>query len=649
MSVTAACFANKTYEASATAKCISNLLAVGFHRLVIDLYWDQNSLYWSLCPAELPLPSALSHSSSISVPPSSLSSSEPIAALPARSEETAIPAARDGYGAESQFERYMKMDPRQDQSSKGRDAGVEISSSADTQANATLSPRPTSTAILAAGQMPNEQLFTVGPYVCSRAADITLILGVLTDYVRTTNYILAANFKQIIIDLHSASPSYNPLEPALQPVDSKLPNSSSLLGSIFEANLSSSLYSPLSLFGQRANLNSSWSHAPPQDAPDDAYFTNVTENNGNSSSPDGWPSEGYLEFSQQSRLLLGFGSVDPQLSKYDFNSDGKYIFGSSFTSQEILATLASDGSVTNGCVFNPSTSSLSSVNSSWVYGPIAGTTFPNLGTSNSTLAVQAAESFTECGISPYLNTTIDNVTANVDAAPYLEFALASVWSWAPGQPLNDSYANNATFPKTDDDNDPATDFRCAYLNATSSDSVVYTTEASSASNQALTLGRWAVTFCQNRLPAACRDNNNPYAWFISSSRGRYSDVNDDCPNNSSFAVPRTALENRYLVLAAQDHFSTSSGGFEDNTKGLVWINFNSLNFESCWVSGINSTCPYTNNESQNEGQVVVPTVAALAIIVLAVLTILAKCGVNRRKSRKRRRIRDGWEYEGVPS
>lgn len=259
-------------------------------------------------------------------------------------------------------------------------------------------------------------------------------------------------------------------------------------------------------------------------------------------------------------------------------------------------------------------------------------------------------------MSPHLNTTIANVTADTNATPYLDFTLATVWSWAPGQPLDDSYADNATFPRTDDDHEPATDFRCAYFNASASSSALY---SPNDTGQPSTSGRWAVTFCQNRLPAACRDNHHPYLWSISSTRGRYSDVNDDCPPNSSFAVPRTALENRYLLAAARDHFSSSSESSssssgrrdsdDDGTAPLVWLNFNSLNFESCWVAGVNSTCPYSTTAGQTDGQVVVPTVAAFAIIVLAVLTILAKCGANRRTSRKRRRVRDGWEYEGVPS
>jgi hypothetical protein len=34
-------------------KCVSNLLAVGFRRFDVDVYWDTARGIWSLCPASL--------------------------------------------------------------------------------------------------------------------------------------------------------------------------------------------------------------------------------------------------------------------------------------------------------------------------------------------------------------------------------------------------------------------------------------------------------------------------------------------------------------------------------------------------------------------------------------------------------------------
>lgn len=41
VSLTAACFSTLRFEDDNSGDCLSNLLAVGFRRLEIDLYWDQ--------------------------------------------------------------------------------------------------------------------------------------------------------------------------------------------------------------------------------------------------------------------------------------------------------------------------------------------------------------------------------------------------------------------------------------------------------------------------------------------------------------------------------------------------------------------------------------------------------------------------------
>lgn len=72
----------------------------------------------------------------------------------------------------------------------------------------------------------------------------------------------------------------------------------------------------------------------------------------------------------------------------------------------------------------------------------------------------------------------------------------------------------------------------------------------------------------------------------------------------------------------------------------------------CWVEGVNSTCPYVSRTDTNKVRiVVVPTVAAVAIFLLAALTFFVKCAANRREDKRGRRRRNvgGWEYEGVPS
>ena len=55
VSLKAACFGNNVFDANTISKCISNLLAVGFRRLVVDLYWSPERRSWSFCPVSVPL------------------------------------------------------------------------------------------------------------------------------------------------------------------------------------------------------------------------------------------------------------------------------------------------------------------------------------------------------------------------------------------------------------------------------------------------------------------------------------------------------------------------------------------------------------------------------------------------------------------
>lgn len=142
---------------------------------------------------------------------------------------------------------------------------------------------------------------------------------------------------------------------------------------------------------------------------------------------------------------------------------------------------------------------------------------------------------------------------------------------------------------------------------------------------------------------ACRRNGALYDFAISGQRSDYAGAS--CPGDSMFDVPRTGLQNTYLLRAWQTERSE-----DDRPDELLWLNFNNIDSELCWVRGQNSTCPYVRRASNNR-TVVVPTIAAIALFALAVLTVLVKCASNRRNSKRSRRRRggDGWDYEGVPS
>jgi len=189
---------------------------------------------------------------------------------------------------------------------------------------------------------------------------------------------------------------------------------------------------------------------------------------------------------------------------------------------------------------------------------------------------------------------------------------STIWSWAPGEPKNSSDSDDV--------------FRCA------------------TSNLALN-GHWTVDDCSQKLYASCRAVGQPYNWTITSYQISYSFANQACPDSYNFEVPRTALENSFLTreMLRQD-------------RNKVWVNFNSLNIKFCWITeGVNATCPYSATaiqQAEEKIDVLVPTIAAVIVLVVTALTIFVKAAGNR-NSRKRIRRRNvagnAYFYEGVPS
>jgi hypothetical protein len=89
-----------------------------------------------------------------------------------------------------------------------------------------------------------------------------------------------------------------------------------------------------------------------------------------------------------------------------------------------------------------------------------------------------------------------------------------------------------------------------------------------------------------KIYTACRAGNQPYNWTIATYPVSYSYASQSCPNNFGFDAPRTALENSYLTQAIRD-------APRDYDGNGVWVDFNSLAYNNCWVTGgPNATCPY---------------------------------------------------------
>ncbi|EEQ87572.1 hypothetical protein RJZ56_001390 [Blastomyces dermatitidis] len=459
-----------------------------------------------------------------------------------------------------------------------------------------------------------------GSYSCSESLDISVFLSVLKNYFSATDDTLNAHMLYILLNVHSAVSLGSSDEPSSADALEKLPSGRDLLGSRFNEHLGQHMYTPKQLNEERTNLNRSWYSVPRLAHPISEYFTTRRDSKGTHSTPDGWPCESYVERWHLKRFLVGWGTIDPQMANYDFNSDRNLIFprASLAASQKIDISNSSDASsgtiIKSGCLFDPQSTNVA-LSASWPESTI-----------DERYDLHPLHflwgDLIACGISPIVNATLSNVTANEDFRPYENASQASSWAWAQGEP-NPDYSPSDVF---------LSDLRCARADVSFK-------------------GRWFPTKCSDDLYGACRVGNEPFQWTLTSERVSYGSVAVNCPENSTFSVPRTSLENTYLY-----HYLSSlpkvvlDPSSDAHDERSVWIDLNSLDVPTCWIpGGPDAQCPYEVDEDAVQRRtVLVPTIAAIIVLVIAALTIFVKCNSNRRNSR-RKRVIQGWEYEGVPS
>ncbi|KAI9685810.1 MAG: hypothetical protein M1820_010728 [Bogoriella megaspora] len=643
VSLTAACFSQGLYEDDIAGTCISNLLAIGFRRLIVDVYWDVSRHVWSLCPVQVPdengasspLPSSATTSSSRA----SLSSAQLTTSTTGSdsSQTTSTRGKRQGSSPSSGGTLSVSLGPSSESSRSSTSALTSTSSP-----TSTISIAPSASIIESA----SGPLFELGPYRCTSTIQLSFLTKLLAQYLDSTDTTIKAFIQHLEINLHAATTTSSPTEPAPSVNSSDLPAAGNLLTDVLLTNLSSYLYTPSMLFSDRANLNATWFSVLEEHRVDSNYFTSNNGTGGIHSTKDGWPASSYVEMERFHRMLVSFGSIDPQMYGYYSSLDDANVFAPGYLNQNRHVETSSTGQLTSGCFFDPDIPNLRQTNNSWALS--SNLLLPKSSSpSDLSTLTPTISNLTTCGISPFLNTTLLNTPASSPSSlsSYSTLANAAIWSWAPNEPSTSPstspYYSTSSSPPT------SSQFRCAAFNALSTPP-----------------GRWHVADCMGRHYAACRSNVNPYDWRISTYRGGYTEVNDNCPDGYVFAVPRTAMENAYLLNAIEvtrpDVMQTSGSGRLGNgddedgpSEGVVWVNFNSLGTQDCWVQGVNRTCPYVggDDDGDHRRQVIVPTVAAVIVLCLGVLTVFVKCAANRQSSRRRRRRKGegGWDYEGVPS
>ncbi|KAI4716772.1 hypothetical protein E4T48_06997 [Aureobasidium sp. EXF-10727] len=626
--LTPVCFSDRQYEDAAAQQCLSNLLALGFHRIVVDLYWDQSRQTWSLCPVELsnqgnstsPIntggyPSSLSTSSSSTSPSATLTRAR-------FSGDTAEPQERHVFRSSSiiigneDVHQRGRIHVRQTSEFLSESTAASATDAALTAATLATDPSSmTSGSVVAMSQtssaaQPSQIGHQVGGYSCTESIGISTITDVLAGYFQATENDLNATFKYLDFNVRLAAPFNDPAGNTSPADPERLPTVGNYISDLINSTLSPYLYTPAALRSERANLNQSWFASNIDNPPAVEYMTTMPLSDGSGLyTLNGWPSESIIMFLRALRIIASVG-VDSQMQQYDFGADTETIFSAESVSNNVGTTLSSDGSVTSGCLYQPDNTTLAAVNSSWAIS----SNLPNTTSLNTTS--YAALNLSSCGISPVLNTPLLGSLATDNVTTYRQFIRDSLWGWDTDEP-SDSITTATTSR------------HCAVANLNNN-------------------GLWEVADCTDENHFICRRDNSPYEFSISDGKARYYQGYEACDEGLSFAVPRTALENRYMIAALRDWVSRQT---DLDGAPVFWLSINDIDTKDCWVSGVDKTCPYRNDvRDTGKPTVVIPTVAGVIVFLLAILTITVKCAANRQNTRRRlKRGEGGWDYEGVPS
>jgi hypothetical protein len=453
--------------------------------------------------------------------------------------------------------------------------------------------------------------YQIGGYSCTETIGISTLTDVLAAYFEVTENDLNATFKYLEFNVRLAAPSDDPTDTTSQADSDRLPTVGNYISDLINSTLLRYLYTPAALRSERANLNESWFASNIDNKPAAEYMTTIPLEDGSGIyTLNGWPSESIIMFLRALRIIASIGTIDSQMQEYDFGADAETVFPPGTISNKIDTTLSSDGVVTAGCLYQSSNITVPLANSSWAIS----SNLPDNTSLNTTS--YAALNLSSCGISPVLNTPLLDNSATTNATTYREFIRDSLWGWDRDEPS--------------DSTSTATNNRhCAVANLDNN-------------------GLWEVVDCTNENRFLCRRDDSPYTFTISDSKNRYYQGYEACDEGYTFAVPRTALENRYAVAAMQDWLSRRTD-FDD--APVFWLSINDIDTRDCWVSGVDQICPYRSDaRDTNKPTVVIPTVAGVIVFLLAILTITVKCAANRQNTRRRRkRGEGGWDYEGVPS
>ena len=108
------------------------------------------------------------------------------------------------------------------------------------------------------------------------------------------------------------------------------------------------------------------------------------------------------------------------MTGYNFTGDESILFPNGYIQDiQTHVTASNSGQLTKGCFFQTNTMDLAQVNSSWANtANTAGFDYSTSAASDTQALFDLTANTTNCGISPNLNVTLLNATADDNPAPY---------------------------------------------------------------------------------------------------------------------------------------------------------------------------------------------------------------------------------------
>ena len=370
---------------------ISDLFDMGYRRFEMDLWWDNTTNSFQLCPEHI-------------ISNTTANTTRIVTTTITRVTETVMTSSTSFFNTTTTITTNV----------------------ATVSSSATASPNPT---ILI--QLPNN-------YSCAPGADFQTVLTTLASILRRTdNNLQKAGLIILVLNLNNL--------PSLlgnNTVNLSARTDQSLSQQI-NATLGDWLYTPTSLAIERQNINATFlgnKANPVIDLPGycDLVIDNATQI---ASTPNGWPSTRHLFDIQGRRILVGFGSINVATNYYDIRQDSNIIFPpATFGGKEQLIPSKSIQNTPSACLGPAGV----------VFGPLGQEDFNSTSISGNTsfalsqnlISYNDINNSVNCGISPLIDSPLQNTDFG-SMSPYQQIA-ATIWSWLPSEPQNTSLPQNGT-------------------------------------------------------------------------------------------------------------------------------------------------------------------------------------------------------------